>query len=440
MVNLFSGIAPGRLDVMGGISDYSGALVLQMPLRECTQAELAHTEHMTLTIQSQHEGLDLGSFKIGLEEFLELLKNEMVFRETIHSKPNGNWAVYPAACLAVLVREKGYPLTRGISLKIRSTVPLGKGVSSSAAIEIATLRAFASSVGMEFNGTELAILAQKAENAFVGAPCGLMDQLASAYGKSGCLLPILCQPDLLDTPLTIPSGIRFFGLDSGVKHQVTGASYGQVRTAAAMGYSILAQNNGVSVSSLSKARSSGKRNDLPYKGYLANIPASVFSDKYHSLLPEVLTGMEFVEQFGETADPYAEIDPNVIYQVRACAQHPVEEHFRTRSFRQYLKVLAQSAHPEKETETLSLMGEAMFQSHASYGKVGLGHPRTDALVEEAQLQLGKGIFGAKITGGGSGGTVCFLTAGERGKESIRRIHKAIQEKYGALALIDPNLD
>jgi galactokinase len=440
MATVFYGTAPGRLDVMGGISDYSGALVLQMPLRESTEVEIVFTEEMLLTIQSCHGATDLGTFQIGISEFLASIEEGSRFRELFLARPHGNWAIYPAGCLAVLIKEKGFTPKNGLSITIRSSVPLGKGVSSSAAIEVATLKALSLAIGIEYKGTELAILAQKAENAFVGAPCGLMDQLASAYGLPGSALPILCQPDVLDAPISIPKGIRVFGLDSGVKHQVTGASYGQVRTAAAMGYALLAKHLGISGTQLKEARVSGNRTNLPYHGYLANIPASVFFGQFADQLPEEMWGETFLDQVGETADPYAVVDPKVRYNVRACTQHPIEEHFRTRSFRQYLQVLNRSTHPEKEIETLSLMGEAMFQSHASYGKVGLGHPRTDALVEEARRHLDRGIYGAKITGGGSGGTVCFLAAGSEGKETAIRIHRKMEEMYGELAFIDPNLD
>jgi L-arabinokinase len=72
----------------------------------------------------------------------------------------------------------------------------------------------------------------------------------------------------------------------------------------------------------------------------------------------------------------------------------------------------------------------MFQSHASYSACGLGSPRTDELVWMARKNTGKGVYGARITGGGSGGTVCFLCAGEEGLEAVRQIHREYESKYG----------
>jgi galactokinase len=434
---IFKASAPGRLDVMGGISDYSGALVLQMPLLETTEVEVEESRDEILRIESGHGDQSLGRCEIPLSEFLNACRNGEDFRALLKSKTNGNWAIYPAACLAVLVNHKGLVLTQGLHFRIRSSVPLGKGVSSSAAIEVATIRALAIWKGLSFEGTELAVLAQQAENQFVGAPCGLMDQLASGFGERGSLLPILCQPDVLFPPLGIPEGIRFFGLDSGVKHEVVGASYADVRTATSMGYSILAQHLGAAPSELRKAKESGHKSGLPFGGHLANIPVSKFNQDLIRRLPEKMTGKEFVSQFSETADPYARISPETEYSIRTCTKHPVEENLRTKQFRLFLQNYGLPESPKEEIA--SMLGELMFLSHASYSLCGLGHPRTDELVEMVRGSLGKGVFGAKITGGGSGGTVCVFSVGDEGKETVKRIHSEYSHKYEKkFLLIDPN--
>ena len=118
------------------------------------------------------------------------------------------------------------------------------GVSSSAAIEVATLRALEDLSGLRLPGLALAHLAQKVENEFVGAPCGLMDQLTSAYGVPGALLPILCRPDLLEAPVRLPRGVVAVGWPSGVRHAVTASPYGTARTAAFMGKWIVEKISG----------------------------------------------------------------------------------------------------------------------------------------------------------------------------------------------------
>jgi galactokinase len=93
---------------------------------------------------------------------------------------------------------------------------------------------------------------------------------------------------------------------------------------------------------------------------------------------------------------------------------------------------------EKE-EILAMLGELMYLSHASYSLCGLGHPRTDELVEMVKSQKGNGVYGAKITGGGSGGTVCVLSSGKQGKDAVKSIHGNFNKKYGkSLLIIDPN--
>jgi len=437
MITTFKASAPGRLDVMGGISDYSGALVLQMPLQETTEVEVKPNTSGFLVIESNHDGKSLGTFKILIQDFLEVVSGGDAFRHRILLQENGYWAVYPSACLAVLVQEKGLSDLQGLEIHITSTVPLGKGVSSSAAIEVATIRALALWKNLTFEGTELAILAQRAENHFVGAPCGLMDQLTSSYGNQGSLLPILCQPDVLYPVLVTPSEIGFYGLDSGVKHEVVGASYADVRTATSMGYAILAYEKGCSKEDLVRARFSGSKSGLPFAGHLANISLSDFLRDFRYILPETMTGKEFIEVFGETADPYARINEESTYSIRTCTQHPIEENYRTHQFMLLLNGFEHATHQKKES--LRVLGELMFLSHLSYSRCGLGHPRTNELVEMVRENLGNGVFGAKITGGGSGGTVCVLSYGEEGKQTVKEIHRKYGQKYRKeLLLIDPN--
>ena len=85
----------------------------------------------------------------------------------------------------------------------------------------------------------VALLCQRAENFVVGAPCGVMDQMASALGDDGRLLKLLCQPARVQSPVPIPSHLRFWGIDSGVRHSVGGSDYGTVRAATFMARTVL---------------------------------------------------------------------------------------------------------------------------------------------------------------------------------------------------------
>ncbi|HTL51855.1 MAG TPA: GHMP kinase, partial [Planctomycetota bacterium] len=224
--------APGRLDVMGGIADYSGSLVLQMPIAERTQVWLRKRTDGVIRVHSPAAARLEHAAEISLRladlTVFNRVKTYAVAQSLLRKTPGGDWAAYVIGCFLVLRRERRLSM-RGADVYIESTVPFGKGVSSSAAVEVATMNAIARAWNLSLGATELPILAQQVENQVVGAPCGLMDQLASHLGRANRLLPILCQPDQVGPALTIPRGVAFVGIDSGVRHAVSGASYGQVR-------------------------------------------------------------------------------------------------------------------------------------------------------------------------------------------------------------------
>ncbi|MFB3788819.1 MAG: galactokinase [bacterium] len=431
---IYHASAPGRLDVMGGIADYSGSLVLQMPIGERTHVWLSLREDRRVRVHSEAAaviGLN-GNVCVPLDEFKS--RGDIDYAKAgrlLARLPGGNWAAYAVGCFLVLGKEKSIPMP-GADVWIQSDVPIGKGVSSSAAIEVAVMAALAKAAGVTLGNVELPTLAQKVENHVVGAPCGLMDQLASYLGRENRLLPILCQPDQVFAPAVIPDFVRFVGIDSGVRHAVSGSSYRDVRTAAFMGYTIAARLEGASPALLRAARKKGDRSSLPYHGYLANIPPSVFEIRYRDRIPEEIRGDEFLKIHGDIIDPVTAVDPGQVYRPRACATHPVHEHFRVCLFGRLLQSLGgEKAGPRERQTTLDAMGELMYQSHASYSACGLGNEYTDELVEMARLAgPGEGVHGAKITGGGSGGTVCVLCSGVQGLRTARRIAREYAARHG----------
>src|SRR5262249_12694642 len=149
------------------------------------------------------------------------------------------WAGYLVGCLFLLHEQKlidlNDPKLRGINLALLSTVPLGAGVSSSAAIEVATMMNLVDHFAIARSSLNLMLLAslcQQVENRIVGAPCGVMDQVTSCAGTEGALLRLLCQPHDLQPALKFPEGIRALGINSNVKHSVGGGQYGRTRCAA----------------------------------------------------------------------------------------------------------------------------------------------------------------------------------------------------------------
>src|SRR6187551_686327 len=372
---VISATAPGRMDVMGGIADYSGSLLLQMPIKQTTTVSVQKRNDGVFNFRTQITKKKTDDFKINISELDNRSLEEA--GKIINTKQGGDWAVYVLGCFLVLQKENRIDLT-GANVFIESNVPWGKGVSSSAALEVATMNALNQLYQLSLGKEELALLAQMAENHVAGAPCGLMDQLSSHLGQKNKLLPLICQPHQVDKAISIPRGINFSGIDSGVRHAVSGASYSDVRAAAFMSYSIIALSEGATGEDLDHARASADWGKLPYKGFLANIPVSVFEEKYLSLLPGEISGKEFLSLYKVSIDPVTAIDEQKIYKPLVCGSHPVYENARVNEFKDLLKGFKKQ---DDKQGSLVRMGSLMMQSHESYSAVGLGNEYTDKIVD-----------------------------------------------------------
>jgi galactokinase len=422
--------APGRLDVMGGIADYSGSLVLQLPIREATLAAVQRVDEPHLTILSLgDEAADRTlEFTMPMSALPESYEEARTF---FVRDPNAAWAAYVAGVLIVLVRERKTQFSTGLRILISSSVPEGKGVSSSAAIEVAVMQAVCSAMGIQLEGRETALLCQLVENRVVGAPCGIMDQMTSAAGRCGSLLALLCQPAEVKGHVSLPDSVALWGIDSGVRHSVSGADYGSVRAGAFMGYRMIANMAGFHV----EQHSTKVRVDDPkWKGYLANISPSEFEERFAVRLPEQISGDDFLKTYAGTPDGVTHVDPNRVYAVRVPTAHPIYENFRVKTFAALLSSLDAVSEHERGRR-FELLGELMYQSHASYSACGLGSNATDRLVELAQAEgPARGVFGAKITGGGSGGTVAIL-ARKDAAEAVARIVQQYGTEIGGRATV-----
>jgi L-arabinokinase len=360
-----TGEAPGRLDFLGGVADYSGSWVLEMPLSLTTRVTISEYPGQEFTFVSAAEG-----------------KCVVVPGTPPEEVPK--WVRYVYGSLLLFCREWQWRPRHGLRFTIRSRVPVSMGISSSAALEVATLRALEKISGHAFRGTDLARLAQRAENEIVGAPCGLMDQLASAYGVRGALLPILCRPDMLGPVLQLPAGVVAVGWPSGVKHEVSASPYATARAGAFMGRRLV---------------EIATHRPLAHAAELT--PSEVRSLSWDAL-PESITGRVFLARAGGIDDRLSKIEPRKTYHVRAAVSFPVEENFRAQAAIALLR-------GKPSAESLEVLGEILFQSHAGYSSIGLGSPETDAMVEAIRARgPGRGFYGARVSGGGSGGTVVVL--------------------------------
>lgn len=403
-----SASAPGRLDVMGGIADYSGSLVLQWPIAERTRVTMARRARPVLRMASRGGDGDVRAVEVPAEPVFDARVSYDELR-TLFAGPDLHWAAYPAGVIAVLVREEGLQLAGGLDLVIESDVPEGKGVSSSAALEAATFAALARLERLHVEPRRAALLCQRAENLVAGAACGVMDQMAVIAGRKGHLLELLCQPAEHLGDLPLPPGLAVFGIDSGVRHAVSGSDYTAVRIGAFMGYRIIADLAGFSVRP-------GDRpghvhvEDPRWHGYLANVGSAAFQ-QFDPHVPNTQKGSTFLQRYGGTTDPVTTVDRARCYAVWTPTAHPIYEHERVQEFARLLRDAAADPGSTPDRATCERLGALMYASHASYTRCGLGSEGTDLLVQLArEAGPGAGIYGAKITGGGSGGTVALLAS------------------------------
>jgi L-arabinokinase len=290
-------------------------------------------------------------------------------------------------CVLVFARAKSWMPSGGIRFSVQSEVPQSLGVSSSAALEIATLRALAAFAGKAFAGNEIAHLGQRAENHIVGAPCGLMDQLASAFGEPGKLLPILCRPDICRTPVPLPDGVCVAGWPSAVKHAVSGSPYCTARTASFMGKRILENASG------EKFR------------YTSEVAVELLRMVFERDAIGVMRGDTFLDSHGGVDDALSRLVPEREYPVRAATEFAIEENLRC----EMTLSLLTGCTSANRREVLSQIGGLLDRSHEAYGRMGLGATETDRMVAAIRDRgAERGFYGARISGGGSGGTVVVL--------------------------------
>ncbi|MGY1803547.1 galactokinase [Blastococcus sp. SYSU D00922] len=203
--------APGRVNVIGEHTDYNGGFVLPIALEHTTRAAVARRDDGRFAVASLQD--DGGAVELDLAELSP-------------GRPEG-WAGYPAGVVAGL-RDR---LPGGLSVLVDSEVPVGAGLSSSAALTCSVALALRDLVAPELDGPDLVEIARGAENDFVGAPTGILDQSASVLCTAGHAL-------FLDTrdrsseqvPLDLAgAGLALLVVDSGVTHEHAGGGYGDRR-------------------------------------------------------------------------------------------------------------------------------------------------------------------------------------------------------------------
>jgi galactokinase len=323
--------APGRVNVIGEHTDYNDGFVFPMAIDRYTVIAAAPAGN--------------GSSKVQLRSDLGDKPTVIDLSQPLKPAPKGTWFNYPLGVIAGFIAKGKKP--GGFDAFIHSTVPLGGGLSSSAALEVATATLLETITGKTLDPVEKALLCQKAEHDYAGMPCGIMDQFISVLGKKDHLLLLdcrSCKPELV--PMT-DNSVAILITNTNVKHELTGGGYAKRREQCEEAARILG------VKSLRDANS------------------------------DVLEGAR------------NRMDP-VVYRR---ARHVIGEIERTVHAAEGVRA-----------SNWPTVGQLMYASHASLrDDYEVSCPELDAVVEIAQdLGLKGGVFGCRMTGGGFGGCAVAL--------------------------------
>lgn len=348
--------APGRVNLIGEHTDYAEGFV--MP---------AAIDFATLTgISSRTDG------KVVV--YSENFKEERVFEAAaLPETKTGHWSDYPLGVFSVLAGE-GHRIP-ALSLSIWSDVPLASGLSSSAAIEVSTMLAVLSLMGASYPGPVVAKLCQRAENGFVGASSGIMDQFISANGKKDHALLLDCR-DLSFKLAPIPADVALVIANTMVKHAVTGDEYTTRRAEVEEAAAVIGRHR-----------------------------------------PEV----KFLRE--ATLDDLAKWGGEMSPEALKRARHVISENLRT--------VAAAEALERGDRKEL---GRLMAEAHWSYSRdFEASCVEADAMVELAQDL--PGLIGARLTGGGFGGCTVNLVEAAHAAEFAA----LLGERYHARFDIQPEI-
>lgn len=482
-----AGLAPGRLDLLGGVADFSGAQVLQCPTAKLKTlvsvaprrvvgpeawAELGGGEGegddadggVVLLIESKSDPAmgGLGALRCCVP--LDKLKGLPLHRAGAALRDEAAsgcppWAVYAVgSVLAFCMKARWFP-EESLFVEVLSTLPLGQGVSSSAALEVATMKALAALTGIGLanpakgltEDRNIATLGQMVENFVVGAPCGIMDQIACSCANyqpevRPPLVPVCCRPGELGPLTKLPKDVCVLGWPSGVRHDLVGPSkYMVARAATFMGKKIaeglLAAmvadagwlqafkqrmgEGGVEPGQVDYVLQSVQALKFPVK-YLTEISRNLL-DEIEDRLPATLSGADFLAAHGGVDDPLSQIEAGTEYPVRAAVRFAIHAHTHGNAALTMLNMLAQGK--IGSDRVLERVGEFMGLQHRLYSDMGLGSPETDEIVDLALGLREKGVWGARVGGGGCGGTVVVLCH-RRAKKGLARLMEQYFERKG----------
>jgi galactokinase len=237
--------APGRVNLIGEHTDYNDGFVMPCAIGMSTQVAISSRKDRKLVVRS--------------EEFPEQLEFDL---DHLPEHGTGVWSDYVLG-VAVMLQQIGHP-ARGANLLVQGGVPMGAGLSSSAAIEVASALALISLNGAMFPLPQIAKLCQRAENVFIGARVGIMDQFISCLGKAEHALMLDCR-SLEFKLIPIPTNVRLVICNTMVKHEHAGGEYNRRREECEAGVKILKKwyPNAQALRDISSQQLEEHRQELP---------------------------------------------------------------------------------------------------------------------------------------------------------------------------------
>ncbi len=427
--------AHGCLDVLGALEAEGGGTLAQMVLPGKVAVALQPRGDSNLRIKSAQIAAPTGTPEalFCLEELTYLSATEATRRlaSAGQSTADNAWAAGLFA-LGWLLRNDAVAITAaGANILIHSDIPMSAGQASSTALLAATAQAFANARRLTPDTLALAQQIATAEALATGGSTGapatpsrghIIDALTCLHPHPPhpTLLRYSAQPHRLVGPVPLPPNVRVFALDTGVRYAGKRAALEELRLAAAMGLRIIE----------TIYRDLGQSH-TPLHGYLTNTSPLLYRQYFRTLLPKRLRGNDFVRTYGPLATgeghdllPIApeELDTTRIYRVRTAVDHLIAENEHAEQFVQAMEELADEGDPgrsragtppmeEAERQrTLQRAGRLLLASHHSYRlRLELSCREADWLVDHL-MEAGpdRGVYGARITGAGGGGTVVAL--------------------------------
>jgi galactokinase len=348
--------APGRVNLIGEHTDYAEGFVMPAAIDFAMLAGISPREDGRIVIYSEnfHEECSFDA-------------------NALPAKASKHWSDYPLGVVAVLAGE-GLKIP-GFSLSLLGDVPLGSGLSSSASLEVATALAVTSLIGKTIPGPRLARLCQRAENEFVGANCGIMDQFISANGAEDHALLLDCR-DLSYKLVPIPPSVALVIANTMVKHSVAGGEYTTRRAEVEEAAAVIARHR-------------------PEVRFLRDAT------------------LDDLARWGK------EMSPNALKRAR----HVISENLRTVAAAEALM-----------NHDLAEVGRLMAEAHVSYSR----DFEASCIEADAMVNLAgdlPGLIGARLTGGGFGG--CTINLVERDKAA--EFAEALGARYAAEIGIVPQI-